>query len=121
MNTNCLYKQPLYARNPPSFHACDPLLQVSSNFPISPRFFSVFCQKKNRLNRFLNFFSVLSINRPTLAALPQSLREVEPDSTLCNACCNKNVARLDNCEACYTFQFRVQLVSQQNFEKSCIV
>ena len=30
-------------------------------------------------------------------ALPQSLRKVELHSTSCNACCNKNVARLDDC------------------------
>ena len=29
----------------------------------------------------------------SVAALPQSLRKVELDSTSCNACCNKNVAR----------------------------
>ena len=48
-----------------------------------------------------------------VAALPQSLRKVELDSTSCNACCNKNVARLDDCGVCYTTQFLVQLVSQQ--------
>ena len=48
-----------------------------------------------------------------VAALPQSLRKVELDSTSCNACCSKNVARLDDCGVCYTTQFLVQLVSQQ--------
>ena len=33
----------------------------------------------------------------SVAALPQSLRKVELDSTSCNACCSKNVARLDHC------------------------
>ena len=55
----------------------------------------------------------------SVAALPQSLRKVELDSTSCNACCNKNVARLDDCGICYTVQFLVQLVSQQNCETSC--
>jgi hypothetical protein len=57
------------------------------------------------------------------------------DATLCNAlkirwtwfyfvqwllhACNKNIARLVDCEAWYTLQFRVQLVSQQNCETSC--
>ena len=45
-------------------------------------------------------------------SLRQSLRKVEPDSTSCNASCNKNVARLYDCEACYTLQFRLGLVSQ---------
>ena len=55
----------------------------------------------------------------SVAALPQSLRKVELDSTSCKACCNKNVARLDDCGICYTVQFLVQLVSQQNCETSC--
>ena len=33
----------------------------------------------------------------SVAALPQSLRKVELDSTSWNACCNKNVWRLGNC------------------------
>ena len=61
----------------------------------------------------------------SVAALPQSLRNVEFDSTSCNACCNKNFARLDYCRVCYTVQFLMQLVSQQNCEtsrtKNCIV
>ena len=52
----------------------------------------------------------------SVAALPQSLRKVELDSTSCNACCSKNVARLDDCGICYTMQFLVQFVSQQNCE-----
>ena len=55
----------------------------------------------------------------SVAALPQSLRKVELDSTKCNACCNKNVVRLGDCRVCYTVQFLVQLVSQQNCETSC--
>ena len=66
-----------------------------------------------------------AILQKSIAALPQSLRKVELDSTSCNACCNKNVARLDDCGVCYTMQFLVQLVSQQNCEtsytKNCIV
>ena len=57
----------------------------------------------------------------SVAALPQSLRKVELDSTSCNACCNKNVARLDDFGVCYTMQFLVQLVSQQNCATSCTV
>ena len=30
---------------------------------------------------------------------------IKPDSISCNACCYKNVARLDDCEACYTLRF----------------
>ena len=45
----------------------------------------------------------------SVAALPQSLRKVELDSTSCNSCCNKNVARLDDCGVCYTMKFLVQL------------
>ena len=48
-----------------------------------------------------------------------SLRKVELDSTSCNACYNKNVARLGDCGVCYTMQFLVQLVSQQNCKTSC--
>ena len=48
-----------------------------------------------------------------IAMLLQSLRNVEPDSTWCNSCCNKIVARdLMIGDACYNFQFRVQFVSQ---------
>ena len=36
----------------------------------------------------------------SVAALPQSLRKVELNSTSCNACHNKNVARLDDCGVC---------------------
>ena len=54
----------------------------------------------------------------SVAALPQSFRKVEFDSTSCNACCNKNAARLDDCRVCYTMQFLMQLVSQQNCETS---
>ena len=51
----------------------------------------------------------------SVAALPQSLRKLELDSTSCNACCNKNVARLGDCGVCYTMQFLVQLVSFGEF------
>ena len=44
----------------------------------------------------------------SVAALPQSLRKVELDSTSCNVCCNKNVARLDDC------------VTPCNFSCSCV-
>ena len=54
-------------------------------------------------------------------ALWQSLRKVEPDFNSCNAYCNKNVARLYDCEACYTLQLRLQLGSLQSYETSCIV
>ena len=61
-----------------------------------------------------------AILQKSVAALPKSLRKVEFDSTSCNACCNKNVARLDHWGICYTMQFLVQLVSaQQNCETSC--
>lgn len=40
------------------------------------------------------------------------------DSTSCNACCNKNVARLGDCEVCCTMQFFLQLVLKQNSETS---
>ena len=36
-----------------------------------------------------------------VAALPQSLQKVEPDSTSCNGCCDKNIARLVDCVAWY--------------------
>ena len=38
----------------------------------------------------------------SVAALPKLLRKVEIDSTSCNSCCNKNVAKLDDCGVCYT-------------------
>ena len=47
----------------------------------------------------------------------QPLRKVEPDSTSCNASCND----LKIAEACYTVQFSLQLVSEQNCETSSIV
>jgi hypothetical protein len=43
--------------------------------------------------------------------LQQELHEVEPGSTFRNACCSKNVARLDDCDVCYTLQFFVMFVN----------
>ena len=53
-------------------------------------------RKRNIFSRpGLSHFAIL---QKCFAALPQSLRKVEADSTSCNACCNKNVARLDDCD-----------------------
>ena len=54
-----------------------------------------------------------------VAALRGSLRKVEPTSTSCNNCGTKKVARHVLFRVCYTGQFFVQLVSQQNCETSC--
>ena len=42
-----------------------------------------------------------AMSKKCVAALRQSFRKVKPDSTSCNASCNKNIACLYHCEACY--------------------
>ena len=53
-------------------------------------------RKRNIFSRpGLSHFAIL---QKCFATLPQSLRKAEADCTSCNACCNKNVARLDDCD-----------------------
>ena len=54
-----------------------------------------------------------------VAALRGSLRKVEPTSTSRNGCGTKKVAKDVHFRVCYTGQFFVQHVSQQNCETSC--
>ena len=53
-----------------------------------------------------------------LATLRDALRKVELTSTFRNDCGNKKVARNVCSRVCYTRQYFVQLVSQQNCETS---
>ena len=74
---------------------------------------------RNIARQFAEGMLHCAMARKCNAALRQSLRKSEPDSTSCNASCNKNVvARLYDYEACYTLHLRLQLVSQQNCETS---
>ena len=54
-----------------------------------------------------------------LATLRNALRKVELTSTFRNDCCNKKIATNVCSRVCYTRQYFVQLVSQQNCETSC--
>ena len=54
-----------------------------------------------------------------LATLRDAMRKVELTSTFRNDCGNKKIARNVCCRVCYTRQYFVQLVSQQNCETSC--
>ena len=44
-----------------------------------------------------------------IAVLRQSLRKVEPNSSSCNASCNKNVAWVYDCKACAHVNFACNL------------
>jgi hypothetical protein len=51
-----------------------------------------------RLKALLYYATCLAI------LLQQALHEVESCSTFRNACCNNNIARLDDCDVYYTLQ-----------------
>ena len=54
-----------------------------------------------------------------LATLRNALRKVELTSTFRNDCGNKKIATNAFSRVCYTRQYFLQLVSQQNWETSC--
>ena len=58
--------------------------------------------------------------KKSIKSLPRSFRKVESSSTFCNACGNKKIVRQIAVSVYDTWQFLVQLASQQNCETSCM-
>ncbi len=95
------------------YHNLSCNLKIAKNLANSAVWLEIFGQERigmystkyltlqDKLHEGLSHFAIL---QKCFATLPQSLRKAEADCTSCNACCNKNVARLDDCDY-YFFSF----------------